>query len=143
MRKAAQLLSLSPQSGAGTTALPAAVAGPAILLIYVIAQRASGLVVEDICIALANRMPGWNLGHQCPSEHELEAKKKVPVSSTRTSAELGTTQLIYAGSVVVSVIPLTHLAPALLDKCEEHEQHLIETPHRCSADNAPTGEPLP
>ena len=59
-------------------------------------------------------------------ENEIEAKKKVPVSSTRTSAELGTTHAIYASSVVASVIPLTHRVPALLDKPGEDEQHLIE-----------------
>jgi hypothetical protein len=68
VRHPAQLLSLSPQSGAGATALPATVAGPAILLRYFIAQGASGFVVENISIALANGMPGWDLQYQCPPE---------------------------------------------------------------------------
>ena len=59
-----QLLGRSSQPGARGAALPAAVAGPAIFLVYVIAHRASGLVVKDIPVALTDGMPGWNLCHR-------------------------------------------------------------------------------
>ena len=50
-------------------------------------------------------------------DNEIEAKK-IPVSSTGTSAELGTTKVIYARMVVATVIPLTHSLPACLTNSE-------------------------